>query len=218
MPEKTSHIPERARFDSLLQEITARLVGAKGTEIDAAVDDCLARMGEHFGVEGIVFGGMSKSGEVVPSTYMWGEEAPRGVMSVSSAPGEEIAARIRSEGSLVYNRLEDLDDLPQFREHTQRMGVSAAVFWMHRDLGSHFGGLTLNSRNPKIWPEDIVERLGSVGEVLHNALYRRRAEVEVERLRRFERVASDVACRPHEGSHARHAAGPQGLSTCPRNG
>jgi hypothetical protein len=30
--------------------MAARLVGAQGAEIDTAVDDCLARMGEHFGV------------------------------------------------------------------------------------------------------------------------------------------------------------------------
>ena len=44
-------------------------------------------------------------------------------------------------------------------------------------------------------PEDTAERLDLVGAVLFNALYRRRAEVESERLRRFEQVVSDIASK-----------------------
>ncbi len=193
MTERPSQIPDRVRFDRLLQEMTARLVGAKGLEIDAAMDDCLSRLGEHFGVDGVGFGGMSESGEIVPSTLFRGQVAPSDATSVSPPPGPDMVARIRREGSLVFSRPEDLDDLPQFQEHSRHAGVSASVLWVHRDLGSHFEGLSLTSPNPKTWPEDIVERLGSAGEVLYNALYRRRAEVEVERLRSFERLAAGVA-------------------------
>ncbi len=195
MTQQTSHIPERVRFDRLVQEITARLVGAQGAEIDAAVDDCLARLGAHFGVDGVALGGLSKSGEVVPSTYIWGQISPSDGRSVSSPPGPEMVSRWAREGSLVFNRPEDLDELPEFKETTLRTGISAAVFLIHRDLGSHVEGMSLASWNPRIWPDDIVERLGGVCEVLYNALYRRRAEVEVDQLRRFERVAIEVASR-----------------------
>jgi transcriptional regulator with GAF, ATPase, and Fis domain len=53
----------------------------------------------------------------------------------------------------------------------------------------------LSTRSPKVWPEDTVACLGAVGGVLFNALYRRRAEVEAERLQRLEKVVSDVAAR-----------------------
>jgi transcriptional regulator with GAF, ATPase, and Fis domain len=106
-----------------------------------------------------------------------------------------MAAQFCREGSFVYSRLEDLDDFPQYREHTRRMGVEAAVFWAHRDLGSHVEGMAISSPKPKVWPDDIIERLGAVGEVLFNALYRRRAELEAERLRRFERVVADAASK-----------------------
>ena len=61
----------------------------------------------------------------------------------------------------------------EFREHARGMGLAAGVFWMHRDLGSHVEGMAIGSPNPRVWPENIVERLGAVGEVLYNALYRR---------------------------------------------
>jgi transcriptional regulator with GAF, ATPase, and Fis domain len=93
-----------------------------------------------------------------------------------------MAAQYRREGSVVWNRLEDLGELPQFQEHARQMGVLAGVFWAHRDRGSHVEGIAIGSPTPKVWPVDVEEQLGIVGDVLYNALYRLRAEVEVETL------------------------------------
>jgi len=188
--EKSSEI----RF---LREITARLVGARGGEIDAAADSCLARMGEHFGLESVALGGISKSsGELTSALRVWGRVPPKEAsFVVNPVPGPEMVAQFCREGSFVYGRLEDLDDFPQFREHTRGMGLAAGVFWMHRDLGSHVEGMAIGSPTPRVWPENIVERLGAVGEVLYNALYRRQAEKEAERLRRFERVVGEIAAK-----------------------
>ena len=181
MNEQTAELSESSRFYRLLQEVTARLVGARGSEIDAAVDDCLARMGEHFGVGSVSLGGITKSGELTPALRVWGRLPSRGKsLTVDPPPGPEMVAQFCREGSFVYSRLEDLDEFPQYREHTRRMGAVAAVFWAHRDLGSYVEGMAISSPNPKEWPDDIVDRLGAVGEVLFNALYRRRADLELQ--------------------------------------
>jgi formate hydrogenlyase transcriptional activator len=191
-----SHEVEKSSEIRFLREVTARLVGARGEEIDAAADGCLARMGEHFGVETVALGGISKSGALTSALRVWGLVPPKEAsLAVNPPPGPEMATQFCREGSFVYGRLEDLDDFPQFRKHTRRMGVAAGVFWMHRDLGSHVEGISIGTSNPKVWPEDIVERLGAVGEVLYNAFYRRQAEKEAERLRRFERVVADITTK-----------------------
>jgi transcriptional regulator with GAF, ATPase, and Fis domain len=204
MNEQKEELSDSSRFYRLAQEITARLVGARGEEIDTAVDDCLSRMGEHFGVESVSLGGISKSGKLTPALRVWGRLPQRDKsLAVDPSPGPEMVAQFCREGSFVYSRLEDLDEFPQYREHARRMGTVAAVFWAYRDLGSHVEGMAISSTNPKIWPDNIVDRLGAVGEVLFNALYRRRAELEAERLRRFEQVVADVASKfvhvPPEG-------------------
>jgi formate hydrogenlyase transcriptional activator len=181
MNEQTEELSESSRFYRLVQEVTARLVGARGEEIDEAVDDCLARMGVYFGVESVSLGGISKSGELTPALCVWGRLPSRGnSLALSPSPGPEMVAQFCREGSFVYSRLEDLDEFPQYREHTRRMGAVAAAFWAYRDLGSHVEGMAISSPNPKVWPDDIVERLGAVGEVLFNALYRRRADLELQ--------------------------------------
>jgi transcriptional regulator with GAF, ATPase, and Fis domain len=73
------------------------------------------------------------------------------------------------------------------------MGAVAAVFWAHRDMGSHVEGMAISATNPKVWPDDIVDRLGAVGNVLYNALYRRQAELEAESLLRFEQILSGAS-------------------------
>lgn len=182
MKEQMTKLSERSRFYSLVQEVTARLVGARGAEIAVAVDDCLARLGEHFNVDRVALGAISKSGDILPSVRVWGHGPTTSkTLAIDPPPGPEMVAKWRREGSLVYNRLDDLDDLPEFQEHTRRFGILAGVFWMHRDLKSHVEGMAISSPDPKIWPEDIVERLGVVGEVLYNALHRRRAELALER-------------------------------------
>ena len=181
MKKQTKEPSESSHFYRLVQEVAARLVGARGEEIDAAVDDCLSRMGEHFGVESVSLGGISKSGKLTPALRVWGRLPPRNKsLAVDPPPGPEMVAEFCRKGSFVYSRLEDLDEFPQYREHTRRMGTVAAVFWAHRDLGSYVEGMAISSPNPKVWPEDIVECLGTVGEVLFNALYRRRADLELK--------------------------------------
>jgi DNA-binding NtrC family response regulator len=181
MSEQTEELRESSRFYRLVQEVTARLVGARGEEIDTAVDDCLARMGEYFGVESVSLGGISKSGELTPALRVWGGLPSRdNSLALDPSPGPEMVAQFRRDGSFVYGRLEDLDEFPQYREHTRCMGAVAAAFWAYRDRGSHVEGMAISSPNPKVWPDDIVERLGAVGEVLFNAMYRRRAELELQ--------------------------------------
>jgi formate hydrogenlyase transcriptional activator len=194
MQEQIADLKDPSRFYRLVQEVTARFVRAKGEELDEAVDDCLARLGEHFGVESVSLGGITKSGELTPALRVWGRLLPRDKsLGLTPSPGPEMAAQFGREGSFIYSRLEDLDELPHFREHTRRMGAEAAVFWMHRDLGTYVEGMAISSPNPKVWPEKIVEYLGVIGEVIYNALNRRKAETQAESLRRFEQVVAKAA-------------------------
>jgi formate hydrogenlyase transcriptional activator len=182
---------ERSDFHQLVQKVTARLVSARGEEIETAVDECLAWMGEHLGVDSVALGGITKSGELTPALRVWGRLPLRKrSLAVDPPPGPEMVAKFARDGSFIYSRLEDLDEFPQYREHTRRMNAKSAVFWAHRVLESHVEGMAISSPNPKLWPDDIVERLGIVGEVLYNAMYRRRAELEAERLHRFEQVVA----------------------------
>jgi formate hydrogenlyase transcriptional activator len=194
MNKKNSSSDERATFYILIHAITARLVSSRGEEIDEAVDDCLSWMGRYFGVENVSLGGITKSGELASTLRVWGKIPPKDkTLAINPSPGPDMVAQFVRDGSFVYNQLEDLDKFPQYREHSKKMGVEAAAFWAHRDLESHVEGIAISSPNPKAWPDDIVERLGAIGVVLFNAIYRRQAELEAKQLRKFDRIVSEIA-------------------------
>jgi formate hydrogenlyase transcriptional activator len=194
MTEQTVKQCESSCFYLLLPHLTARLIGARGEAIETAVDEFLTQIGEHFDAETVSLGGITKSGQLTPALRVWGKLPSRSKsLGLNPPPGPEMVAQLCREGSFVYNRLEDLDEFPQYREHTRRMGVAAAAFWMHRDLGSHMEGMAIGSSRPRAWPEDIVEHLGAIGELLFNAMDRRRAEMEARRLLLLGKVAAETA-------------------------
>jgi formate hydrogenlyase transcriptional activator len=194
MKKQNNDFSELSEFYRLVEKVMAHLAGARGEEIDEGINKCLALLGKHFGVESVSLGGISKSGELMPALYLWGQLPPKAMMLASTpTPGPEMVAQWNREGYLIYNRPEDLNELPQFQEHTLNMGIQAGIFWKHRDLGSWVEGMAISSPNPKIWPDHIVEHIDAIGEILFNALYRRLAETEAERLRQFEQAVAITA-------------------------
>jgi len=194
MKKKINEHNEASIFYCLAQSIMAQLVNAQDEDIDVAVINSLGELGKYFDVESVSLGGISKSGQLIPALYLWGRLPPKDTSLVlNPPPGPEMVAQFNKEGYLIYNRLEDLNDLPQFQEHTQQMGALAGAFWKYRDRGSWVEGMAFSSPNPKIWPDDIIERISPIGEVLFSVLYRRRAEAEVKRLRQFEQIIATAA-------------------------
>jgi formate hydrogenlyase transcriptional activator len=167
-------------FYVLLHKITARLVGSRAAEMDGALDDCLAKVGEYFDVDHVAMGQISSAGELLPSLRAWGD-GPTEVFLAADPPGPEMVEYFIRNGSLIWGCLEDLTELPQWREHCRQCGAVSGSLWLYRDFGSHVQGLGLSlSNRPKVWPEDTVECLAAVGGVLFNALTRQRSDLALE--------------------------------------
>ena len=139
-------------------------------------------------------GQWSKSGKILPSLRSWGDKPATDYLT-TVGPGPEAFAYLCRKGSLIWNCLEDLEELPQLQEHAQQVCAIAGAFWLHRSFGTHTQHLVMAKVNPEVWPEDTIECLGAVGGVLFNALHRRQAEVEAEQLQRLEQVISVIAAR-----------------------
>jgi formate hydrogenlyase transcriptional activator len=168
-------------FYVLLHKITTRLVGSRAAEMDIALDDCLAKIGEHFGVDNVAMGQISSAGELLPSLCAWGG-APIEVFLAADPPGPEMVEYFIRNGSLTWGSLEDLTELPQWREHCRQVGAVSGSLWLYRDFGSHVQGLGLSlSNRPKVWPEDTVDCLAAVGSVLFNAFNRQRSDLALDK-------------------------------------
>jgi len=194
MAKRNNEIGIDHPFFELVRDVSSLLVSARSKEIEKALDDCLAKLGEYFDVPQVALGQISSSGELLPSLRMWGDAPAINYLAVDP-PGAEMVAYFIRKGSLTWNCLEDLDELPQWREHCRQVDAVAGSLWLHRDFGSHVEGMALSRSSPKVWPEDTVNCLRVVGQVFFNAYYRRRAEAEADQLRRLEQVVSNIATR-----------------------
>jgi len=103
-------------FFELVHDVSSLLVSAQSKEIEKALDDCLATLGEYFDVSQVALGQISSSGELLRSLRMWGDAPAIDYLAVDP-PGPEMVAYFIRKGSLTWNCLEDLDELPQWREH-----------------------------------------------------------------------------------------------------
>ncbi len=194
MNENKKKSNELSGFYTLIQEITTKLVSVRGEEINAAVDDCLEQIGEYFHVNQVGLGQWSNSGKILPSLQTWGDR-PVSDYLTTVGPGPDTFAYFCQEGSLIWNCLDDLKELPQFQEHARQVGAIAGALWLHRNFGSHTQQLAMAKNSKVVWPEDTIDCLSAVGGVLFNALYRRRAELETERLQLFDTLVSQVASK-----------------------
>jgi len=205
MAKQNNEIDIGHPFFGLVHDVSSLLVSARSKEIEDALDDCLAKLGEYFDVQQVALGQISSSGELLPSLRMWGDAPAIDYLAVDP-PGPEMVAYFIRNGSVTWSCLEDLDELPQWREHCRQAGAVAGLLWLHRDFGSHVEGMALSGPSNKVWPEDTVDCLRVIGQVLFNAYYRRRAEAETEQLRRLEQVVCDIAtkmaCMPNANMDA----------------
>ncbi len=192
MQTREIKISARKSFFALTQEVATLLVEAQAEKLDVAIDDCLKEVGGYFNVDQVGLGQWTKSGKILPALRVWSDTPVSDYLN-TGGPGPETYAYFCRKGSLIWNCLEDLEELPQFQEHCRQVDAVAGVFWLYHDFGSHTQQLAMGKANTEVWADDTVERLGALGGVLFNAYYRRQSELEVERLQRLERVVSNVA-------------------------
>jgi DNA-binding NtrC family response regulator len=180
MAKRNNKVGADNPFFELVSDVSSLLVSARSREIEKALDDCLAKLGEYFDVPQVALGQISSSGELLPSLRMWGDVPAIDFLAVDP-PGPEMVAYFIRNGSLTWNCLEDLDKLPQWREHCRQVGAVSGTMWLHRDFGSHVEGMAMSGPTSKVWPEDTVDCLRVVGQVLFNAFYRQTADIALER-------------------------------------
>jgi len=192
MKEQTKEHIETSDFNHLIQDIMSQLVGAHTAEINKVVDNCLRIIGEYFQAYQVGLGQWSKAGKILPALRTWGPK-PSSDYLKTTGPGPEAFAFLCRRGSLTWNCIEDLEELPQLQEHARHVGAIAGAFWLYRDHGSHTEHLVIAKNSSVIWSKETIDRLATIGGVLFTAIYRRRAEIDAERLRQLQQTLAAIA-------------------------
>ena len=187
---------ELSRFERLLLDLSAGFINLPAARIDGAIDDGLRRIVEALGVDRSTLNAKLPATGRVESTHSY---AVPGVMRVIGfGSGQELWPW--AWGLLNANRpvvLARLDDLPPEasidRASYERIGVKSIVGMPMLVDGEVYGSLSFASvRRERTWPEELLERMRLLAQILGSALARKRAQGELEEAIGFERLASNI--------------------------
>ena len=204
-------IDELIRFEQVLSEISAKYVNLPRLEVEKHIRDDLGRLGEFLGTDCCVFNLMDKrKGNVenaVPFIW-WAKEGTNFTGNIADE-GKESKEPSREDfiyGIEKWSRGESLkwsylDELPPEAEAMKRacmmLGIKSYLSIPISIGGTTIGVLVIATLiSHRSWPQDFIPRIRLFGEVIGNALMRKKNEenlhaalTEVKELK--ERIESD---------------------------
>ncbi len=171
-------LADRLRFEGLLSSLSGTFSGLPAFDFDGEVPRSLRRIVDFFGVERGTLLAFSPHGDEARS---W---AVDDAIEVNDFPW--LMARLRRGDVVSFSRPENLpEDADVDRRSWLRLAVASQVAVPLLVGGRVVGGLVLGTTDAeRAWrPEALLQQLHLFGEVFANALSRRQAELEVQRLR-----------------------------------
>lgn len=187
--KSSKYLDERFRFETLISDISARLIKSPHSEVDQEIERALQKILEFFQVDrcGLLqTWGDRKTWMIAFAAYAEGvPRAPEKTeLPMSLFPW---VTRRLVEGKEV-NQLNTVDELPAEagidRQTYREWGIRSTL-----DIPILMGGHTdyvfvFNAmRHECVWPEDYIPRLRLLGEAFVNALERKRVEEEMDKAR-----------------------------------
>jgi PAS domain S-box-containing protein len=179
-------LEERLRFESLLSELSAAFINLPAGQVDAEIERWLERIAAFLEVDRVSILEFSEDRTRLQATHTCGlPEIPSPSGAILSDALPWYAARLRRAEVVKQERLPD--NLPAEadaeRQFCVRYGMRSNLSIPLAAGGSLLGALGISSfRTQRSWPEELVQRLRLAGQVFANALVRKRAEAERERL------------------------------------
>jgi PAS domain S-box-containing protein len=168
----------RLQFETFLFDLSRTFIGLPDEEVDVNMARGLARVGEFLDMDRVTVLELSGDSAEMAVAYSW--SAP-GVMNPppSIAKGTQpwwVGQVLRGEISLAS----DVDDLPEEaaaeKEYLRQRGVASAASIPLKVSGEIAGAISFVTVNRHVtWTPELVNQLRPIGDILWNALKRRRA-------------------------------------------
>ncbi len=175
-----------AEAQSLLADVSTRMLQAQSGEIDAHLDYCLERIARHYGIDSISVRWYPESRDFMQSYHRWDVAVPRNRKSVIKAPDAPwIAAQLERGKPII---IDDVDAMPAVATRDQAMlrrrGTKSLMVWPLMVDGVLEGGSTFSMwRSQRHWDERTIHELRILGEKVAGAIARSRAFAEIENLK-----------------------------------
>jgi len=168
----------RLDFEEFLFDLSRTFIGLTEEEVDVNMERGLARVGEFLELDRVTLLELSRDLTQMTVAYSWnvhGAATPPSVISNSAQPWW-VGQVLRGEVSLASY----VDDLPEEaaaeKEYLRQRGVASAASIPLRVSGEIAGAISfVTLHRHVVWTEELTSELRAIGDILWNALKRRRS-------------------------------------------
>jgi C4-dicarboxylate-specific signal transduction histidine kinase len=187
-------LEDRLRFETLLAELSAKLIHVEAGGIDAALESALRRMIDVLGMDR---GNLDEYMDDTPGTRV--SCARPGIVELPSILAAEqfpwTADTLRRGGVVRFCRSTELPEQASTdRASYERVGTRSHLSIPLRAGGPMLGVLSLDSvHREHPWPDDLVDRLHLLSEAFASTLERKRMELSLaQRLHEAGRLRQEL--------------------------
>jgi transcriptional regulator with GAF, ATPase, and Fis domain len=187
-------ITQLLRFEHLLSEVSATYINLPRNRLDEVIKRDLGRLSRLMGVDrGILYTLDPETGRFgfTPDYAWWPEEDNQIIADISKWHTKDVFMlgcydyyfdKWHRGEVIKYEKLDDLpDEAAPVKELYRRLGTKSGIYIPVTVAGVAVGAIALSTvRKHRTWPEDLIPRLRLFGEVLANAVMRKRNEEEIE--------------------------------------
>jgi PAS domain S-box-containing protein len=172
-------LKDRLRFEELISDLSAGFVSISSDEIENQINKCLQQITEFFAADRCTLGLFSEDGTQLKRAFEYHLEGVEpGPVSISKDQLPWYLAQLAKGKMVVFNRLEDL---PAEAEAERRLCLAKSMKSLV-SIPMVIGDRTLGScalvamRAERVWPDDLIQRMRIIADVLAGALARKRFE------------------------------------------
>jgi two-component system, NarL family, sensor kinase len=188
-------LEERLRFERLLTDLSATFVNVAAELVDAQIEHALQQFVDFLGVERGSLGQVSEDNKGILATHSFVVPGyPRLPAIILETDLPWYAEQVRRGELMRFERLPE--DAPaeavNERAYVIKTGMKSNVTIPLKAGGIVLGALSFGAfREFRAWPDELVQRLRTLGEIFANALARKRADQELHAREKSVRMAQD---------------------------
>jgi signal transduction histidine kinase/integral membrane sensor domain MASE1 len=176
-------LSSRLQFEQLLSQLSTSFVHLAPSNVDAAVEQGLRKLGEFLGVDRLAIHRVTRGSEGVDVVYSWTRP---GVSEASAPPMARVefpwmARELKAERPIAIARVGDLPpEASRDAEALRRRGISAVLILPIVAAGRVFSSLSvIMCTAERAWPAEQIQHLKLLAEVFGGALAQKEATAAV---------------------------------------
>src|SRR5262245_6263746 len=171
-------LAERLRFEELLSQLYARFVHVWGADVDVEIRLGLSRIGEFLGVDRATLVEVDEQARCLLQGHRWARPGAERAPYVTLDRVPWVVEHLRRGEIVRFSRPDELPpEASVDRKTYESIGTRSHVAVPLMAGTSVLGGMLFSTlETERAWPDELVQRLGLLGEVFATAIARRRAD------------------------------------------